>query len=122
MGKYVYIKITINKEITKENNTDNHIFKIYRPHQSSFQRVSNFTFYHFYLVFCLPASSVSGLLLVWPAETGMVDNQCNGSFAASGHMVQNPPCWRASCPLGHPKQSDFIKTNLHFLCFGCPSA
>ena len=43
---------------------------------------------------------------------------CNGPFAASGHMVQNPPCWRASCPLGHPEQSDFIKTNLHFLCFG----
>ena len=47
---------------------------------------------------------------------------CNGPFAASGHMVQNPPCWSASCPLGHPEQSDFIKTNLHFLCFGCPSA
>ena len=46
----------------------------------------------------------------------------NGPFAASGHMVQNPPYWRASCPLGHPEQSDFIKTNLHFLCFGCPSA
>ena len=46
----------------------------------------------------------------------------NGPFAASGHMVQNPPCWRASCPLGHPEQSDFIKTNLHFLCCGCPSA
>ena len=46
----------------------------------------------------------------------------DGPFAASGHMVQNPPCWRASCPLGHPEQSDFIKTNLHFLCFGCPSA
>ena len=37
-------------------------------------------------------------------------------------MVQNPPCWRASCPLGHPEQSDFIKTNLHFLCCGCPSS
>ena len=47
---------------------------------------------------------------------------CNGPFAASGHMVQNPPCWRASCPLGHPEQSDFIKINLHFLCFECPSA
>ena len=46
----------------------------------------------------------------------------NGPFAASGHMVQNPPCWKASCPLGHPQQSDFIKTNLHFLCFECPSA
>ena len=30
-------------------------------------------------------------------------------------------CWRASCPLGHPKQSDFIKINLNFLCFGCRS-
>ena len=28
----------------------------------------------------------------------------NGPFAASGHMVQNPPCWRASCPLGHPEK------------------
>ena len=46
----------------------------------------------------------------------------NGPFAAGGHMVQNSPCWRASCPLEHPEQSDFIKTNLHFLCFGCPSA
>ena len=46
----------------------------------------------------------------------------NGRFAASGHVVQNPPCWRASCPLGHPEQSDSIQTNLHFLCFGCPSA
>ena len=46
----------------------------------------------------------------------------NGPFAASGHMVQNSPCWRASCTLGHPEQSDFIKTNLHFLCFECPSA
>ena len=48
-------------------------------------------------------------------------NSLNGPFAASGHMVQNPPCWRASCPLGHPEQSNFIKINLHFLCFGCPS-
>ena len=51
-----------------------------------------------------------------------VGHKRNGPFAASGHMVQNPPCWRASCPLGHPEQSDFIKINLHFLCFGCPSA
>ena len=56
------------------------------------------------------------------AEKKSVNYNFNGPFAASGHMVQNPPCWRASCPLGHPEQSDFIKTNLHFLCFGCPSA
>ena len=46
----------------------------------------------------------------------------NGPFAADGHMVQNPPCWRASYALGHPKQSDFIQLNLNFLCFACPSA
>ena len=44
-------------------------------------------------------------------------------------MVQNPPCWRASCQLGHPEQSDFIKTNLHFFslfwmsqCVACSPA
>ena len=41
---------------------------------------------------------------------------------ANGHMVQNPPCWRASYALGHARQSDFIQFNLNFLCFGCPSA
>ena len=45
------------------------------------------------------------------------EEEANGPFAASGHMVQNPPCWRASCPLGHPEQNNFIKTNLHFSLF-----
>ena len=40
-----------------------------------------------------------------------------GPFAADSHMVQNPPCWRASYALGHPKQSDFIQSNLNFRCF-----
>ena len=31
----------------------------------------------------------------------------NGPFATNGHMVQNPPCWRASYALGHPKQRKF---------------
>ena len=30
-----------------------------------------------------------------------------GPFAANGHMVQNPPCWRASNALGHAKQRKF---------------
>ena len=60
--------------------------------------------------------------LFWTLLQGLAKRAFNGPFAASGHMVQNPPCWRASCPLGHPEQSDFIKTNLHFLCCGCPSA
>ena len=58
----------------------------------------------------------------YPSETNYPSQTDNGPVAAGGHMVQNPPCWRASCPLGHPEQSDFIKTNLHFLCFGRPSA
>ena len=53
---------------------------------------------------------------------GFLRRNIDGPFAASGHMVQNPPCWRASCPLGHPEQREVIKPNLHFLCFGCPSA
>ena len=54
----------------------------------------------------------------------VVDVICtlNGPFAANGHMVQSPPCWRASYPLGHPKQSDLFQSNLNFVCFGCPSA
>ena len=32
-------------------------------------------------------------------------SRINGPFAANGHMVQNPPCWRASYALGHAKQS-----------------
>ena len=42
-----------------------------------------------------------------------------GPLAANDHMVKNPKCWRASYALGHPKQSDFIKSNLSF---GCPRA
>ena len=42
-----------------------------------------------------------------------------GPFAASGHMVHAGG--QAAHSLGHPKQSDFIKNNLNFLCFGCPS-
>ena len=45
----------------------------------------------------------------------------NGPFAASGHMVQNPPCWRASYALGHPKQRKFKFVLMKSLCSGCPS-
>ena len=31
----------------------------------------------------------------------------NGPFAAYCHVVQNPPCWRATYVLGHPKQRKF---------------
>ena len=49
------------------------------------------------------------------------EEQRNGPFAASGHMVQNPPCWRASYPLGHPKQRKCKFGLMKSLCFGCPS-
>ena len=42
----------------------------------------------------------------------------NRPFAVYDHMVRKPPCWRANCPLGHPKQSNLT---LIFFCFGCPS-
>ena len=45
----------------------------------------------------------------------------NGPFAASGHMVQNPPCWRASYALGHPKQRKWKFVLIKSLCSGCPS-
>ena len=45
----------------------------------------------------------------------------NGPFAAGGHMVQNPPCWRASCPLGHPQQRKCKFVLMKSLCSGCPS-
>ena len=45
----------------------------------------------------------------------------NGPFAASGHMVQNPPCWRASYALGHPKQRKCKFGLMKSLCSGCPS-
>ena len=41
-------------------------------------------------------------------------------FAANSHMVQNPPCWRASYALGHPKQRKFKFDWMKSLCFGCP--
>ena len=37
-------------------------------------------------------------------------------------MVQNPPRWRASHALGHPKQRKFKFNWMKSLCFGCPSA
>ena len=45
----------------------------------------------------------------------------NGPFGASGHMVQNPPCWRASDALGHPKQRKRKFVLMKSLCSGCPS-
>ena len=45
-----------------------------------------------------------------------------GPFAANGHMVQNPPYWRESNALGHPKQRTFKFYWMKSLCFGCPSA
>ena len=45
----------------------------------------------------------------------------NGPFAASGHMVQNPPCWRASYALGHPQQRNCKFVLMKSLCSGCPS-
>ena len=41
----------------------------------------------------------------------------NGPFAANGHMVQNPHCWRASCILGYPKQSDLNPVKFKFSLF-----
>ena len=36
----------------------------------------------------------------------------------NGHMVQNPPCWRASFAMGHPKQSSipFLQFPLVVIC------
>ena len=50
-----------------------------------------------------------------------IQNKFNGPFAASGHMVQNPPCWRASYALGHPKQRKCKFILMKSLCSGCPS-
>ena len=44
-----------------------------------------------------------------------------GPFAASGHMVQNAPCWRASYELGHPQQRKCKFVLMKSLCSGCPS-
>ena len=48
----------------------------------------------------------------------------NGPFnvAANGHMVQTPPCWRASYTRGHPKQQKFKFDWMKSLCFRCPRA
>ena len=46
----------------------------------------------------------------------------NGPFAANCHIVQKTPCWRASYPLGRPKQRKFKFDWMNFLCFGYPSA
>ena len=45
----------------------------------------------------------------------------DGPFAAHGHMVQNPSCWRVSDALGHPKQRTFKFDLMKSLCSGCPS-
>ena len=45
----------------------------------------------------------------------------NGPFAASGHVVQNPPCWRASHAPGHPKQRKCKFVLMKSLSSGCPS-
>ena len=56
-----------------------------------------------------------------------VNHQClqslcyHGPFAANSKMIQNPPCWRASYALGHPKQRKFKFDWMKSLCFGCPS-
>ena len=50
----------------------------------------------------------------------------NGPFAASGHMVQNPPCWRASCPLSRTKRlhQDKFAFSLFWMsqCVACSPA
>ena len=52
----------------------------------------------------------------------IVSREGNGPFAANGHMLQNPPCWRASCALGHAKQRKFKFDWMKALCFECPCA
>ena len=55
------------------------------------------------MFFCRGGGGVGGG--GWGVEVkGMFLCLLNGPFAASGHMVQNPSCWRASYALGHPKQ------------------
>ena len=49
------------------------------------------------------------------------DKFWNRLFAAGGHMVQNPPCWRASYALGHPQQRRCKFVLMKSLCSGCPS-
>ena len=42
-------------------------------------------------------------------------------LAVTWYMLEGKLPTGTSFPLGHPKQSDFIRINLNFLCFGCPS-
>ena len=47
----------------------------------------------------------------------------NRPFATNDHMVQNPPCWRASSllfPTGTLKQRDLNQSSLTCLCFNVP--
>ena len=53
--------------------------------------------------------------------TLLLEGELNGPFAAGSHMVQNPPCWRASYALGHPKQRKCKFVLMKSLCSGCPS-
>ena len=47
--------------------------------------------------------------ILWEENNQYVINR---PFAVYDHMVQNPPCWRANRPLGHPKQK-----NIKLTCF-----
>ena len=46
----------------------------------------------------------------------------NCPFATNGHMVRNPPCWRASYALGRPKQRKLKFDWMNSLRLGCPGA
>ena len=80
---------------------------------------------------CMDAVSFSGYLKQFVELHGKIHSMfycrftllclCNGPFAAGGHMVQNPPCWRASYALGHPKQRKCKFVLMKSLCSGCPS-
>ena len=63
-------------------------------------------------------SQIGSLQVAIPTATCRLPN---GLFVLNGQMVQNPPCWRASYTLGHPKQRKF-KFDLKMICFGCLSA
>ena len=54
-------------------------------------------------------------------SSNLFDHILNGPFAASGYMVQNLPCWRASYVLGHPKQRNCKFVLMKSLCSGCLS-
>ena len=55
-------------------------------------------------------------------HAGTKRGHSQGSFrpqwAFAGHMAQKTPYWRASCPLGHPKQRKFKFDWMKSLCFG----